>query len=106
MGLSPPGASDLSQCALKRLGYLSLDPNERSNHQARELKSVHVDTPAHVIKFVLHKCHPNKLNIYNQVRAVIYARMLELILAKPFWEASRVIECLCVCNSVGHPCSQ
>jgi centrosomal protein CEP104 len=70
VGLPPPGASDLSQCTLKRLGYLSLDPNERSNHQARELKSVHVDTPAHVIKFVLHKCHPNKLNIYNQVRAL------------------------------------
>ncbi|GAQ85746.1 Galactose-binding domain-like [Klebsormidium nitens] len=70
VGLPPPGILDPSQCPLKRLGYLSLDPNERSNHQARELKSVHVDTPAQVIKFLLHKCHPNKLNIYNQVGIV------------------------------------
>ncbi|KAG1659551.1 hypothetical protein FOA52_015355 [Chlamydomonas sp. UWO 241] len=53
--------------AFKRLGYLSFDSNERSNHQARELKSVHVNVPATLLRLVVHRCHVNKLNIYNQV---------------------------------------
>ncbi|BBN12830.1 centrosomal protein CEP104 [Marchantia polymorpha subsp. ruderalis] len=55
---------------MKRLGYLSLDPNDRSGHQARELKSIHVDAPAAVIRLVLHNCYNNKLNAYNQVGLV------------------------------------
>ncbi|GAX83265.1 hypothetical protein CEUSTIGMA_g10691.t1 [Chlamydomonas eustigma] len=54
----------------KRLGYISFDSNERSNHQARELKSVHVNVPATVIKLVAHRSHVNKLNIYNQIGIV------------------------------------
>jgi hypothetical protein len=53
--------------APKRLGYLSFDSNERSNHQARELKSVHVNVDAAYVRLVIHRCHLNKLNIYNQV---------------------------------------
>ncbi len=41
--------------SFKRLGYLSFDSNERSNHQARELKSVHVNVPATLIRLVIHK---------------------------------------------------
>lgn len=51
----------------KRLGYLSLDSNERSQFQARELKSVYVDVSAQFIRIVLHKCHVNRYNIVNQV---------------------------------------
>lgn len=63
------GASDAEAAAapFKRLGYLSFDSNEKSNHQARELKSVHVNVSAFLVKFVIHRCHVNKLNIYNQV---------------------------------------
>jgi hypothetical protein len=53
--------------ATKRLGYLSFDSNERSGHQARELKSVHVSIDAVALRLVVHRCHVNKLNIYNQV---------------------------------------
>lgn len=51
----------------KRLGYLSLDSNERSQFQARELKSVYVDVSAQFLRIVLHKCHVNRYNIVNQV---------------------------------------
>ena len=51
----------------KKLGYLSLDPNERSNFQARELKSVFLDSPALYMKVVFHKCHLNRYNLFNQV---------------------------------------
>lgn len=52
---------------MKRLGYLSLDPNDRSGHQARELKSIYVDSSAAAIRLLLHNCYTNKLNVYNQV---------------------------------------
>lgn len=55
--------------SMRRLGYLSFDSNERSNHQARELKSVHVTVDAELVRLVIHRCHVNKLNIYNQVGA-------------------------------------
>ena len=56
--------------AFKRLGHLSFDSNEKSGHQARELKSVHVSTDALLLKITLHRCHVNRLNIYNQVGLV------------------------------------
>ncbi len=69
VGNLPPGSKDPEQCIMKRLGYLSFDNNERSGHQARELKSVHVSTPAFLLKLVVQRCHTNRLNIYNQVPA-------------------------------------
>ena len=51
----------------KRLGYLSLNSNERSQFQARELKSVYIDHKARFLKIKLHKCHINKYNLVNQV---------------------------------------
>lgn len=51
----------------KRLGYLSLDSNERSQFQARELKSVYVDVSAQFLQIKFHKCHVNRYNIVNQV---------------------------------------
>jgi len=67
---TPNPGEDMSKTPFKRLGYLSFDSNERSNHQARELKSVHVNVPALFIRLVVHRCHVNKLNIYNQVGLV------------------------------------
>eukprot|EP00916_Digyalum_oweni_P012941 GHVL01021283.1.p1 GENE.GHVL01021283.1~~GHVL01021283.1.p1 ORF type:complete len:780 (+),score=176.02 GHVL01021283.1:53-2392(+) len=59
--------SSLKNIKFSRLGYLSLDSNERSGFQARELKSVYVDVKATVLKVLLHKCHLNKYNLVNQV---------------------------------------
>ena len=55
---------------MRRLGHLSFDANTASGHQARELKSVHVNVDAAILRLVVHKCHVNKLNIYNQVGIV------------------------------------
>ena len=54
---------------MKRLGYLSFNSNERTGHQARELKSVKVNSNAYLLRLVVQQCHTNKLNIYNQVRS-------------------------------------
>ena len=51
----------------KKIGYLSLDSNERSNFQARELKTVYTDYICVRVKFNLLKCHQNSHNIYSQV---------------------------------------
>ena len=51
----------------KKIGYLSLDSNERSNFQARELKTVYTDYFCIRVKFNLLRCYSNTHNIYNQV---------------------------------------
>ena len=51
----------------KKIGYLSLDSNERSNFQARELKTVYTDYLCIRVKFNLLRCHQNSHNIYSQV---------------------------------------
>ena len=50
--------------------YLSLDPNERSNWKARELKSVFVEARAQFLKFLVFKNHINAINLFNQVGVV------------------------------------
>lgn len=60
-------SSTFGSVKFTRLGYLSLDSNERSQFQARELKSVYVDVTAQYLKILLHKCHINKYNLVNQV---------------------------------------
>ena len=53
---------------VERLGYISLDSNERSSFKARELKSVHLNADdVAFVKLIVHRCHVNKLNAYNQV---------------------------------------
>jgi len=54
----------------KRLGYLSLADNSRSEYQARELKSVYIDSPGSFLKLLVHTCYVNKHNIFNQVGIV------------------------------------
>lgn len=56
-----------STATFKRLGYLSLDSNERSDYQARELKTVYINKSGQYLKLVLNDNYPNKHNIYNQV---------------------------------------
>ena len=46
---------------MKRLGYLSFNSNERTGHQARELKSVRVNSDAYLLRLVVQRCHTNKL---------------------------------------------
>lgn len=60
--------SSYETALFKRLGFLTLDSNERSAFQARELKTVFVDQiPSNYVKFKLHKNHINDHNLYNQV---------------------------------------
>eukprot|EP00793_Prasinoderma_coloniale_P006729 PRCOL_00001559-RA len=73
-GMPPPGAppGDLSMSTLewKRLGYFSFDSNERSRFEARELKSVYLNTTAAALKLVVHAPLTNNLNVYNQIGVV------------------------------------
>ncbi|KAJ1396116.1 hypothetical protein B484DRAFT_407424 [Ochromonadaceae sp. CCMP2298] len=59
----------------KRLGYLSLDGNERSNFQARELKTVFIDHAGSYIKLLINENHVNKQNLYNQVGVIAVSLM-------------------------------
>lgn len=56
--------------SFKRLGYLSLDSNERSSFQARELKTVYLDHIGRYVRFLVHQCYTNKYNMFNQVGIV------------------------------------
>ena len=72
----------LNEVKFNRLGYLSLESNEKSGFQARELKSVYVDAFSLLLKIVLHKCHVNKYNLYNQVGLIAVNCMGEVSKAK------------------------
>jgi len=67
-GVPPEGEPWLPEnCVMKRLGHLNFDANERSGHQARELKSVHINARALLVRLVVHQNHANGLNKKNQV---------------------------------------
>ncbi|XP_039979268.1 centrosomal protein of 104 kDa-like, partial [Xiphias gladius] len=55
---------------LRRLGYVSLSDNEKTDFKARELKSVHVDAIGTYLRITFHKNHVNDYNHYNQVALV------------------------------------
>ncbi|CAI2386316.1 unnamed protein product [Moneuplotes crassus] len=63
----PSFENAISANKYKRLGKFTLDNNSKSNFQARESKSVYLDTECQYLKFVLSQCHVNKYNIFNQV---------------------------------------
>ncbi|KAG3084871.1 hypothetical protein PI124_g18264 [Phytophthora idaei] len=50
-----------------RLGFLTLKANTESRYMARELKTVHIDHEAALLKLRIHACHVNEHNLYNQV---------------------------------------
>jgi len=62
--------SSYSSATFKRLGYLSLDSNERSQYQARELKTVYIDNQGRYIRLLVHRNYVNKQNLFNQVGIV------------------------------------
>ena len=62
--------SDYHTAKFTRLGYLSLDSNERSSYQARELKTVYVDHHGRFIRLLVHRCYVNKYNNFSQVGIV------------------------------------
>ena len=54
----------------KKIGYLSLGNNEKSNFQARELKTVYTDHQCVQVKFNLMRCHTNIHNMYLLVYVI------------------------------------
>ena len=78
----------LNEIEFKRLGYLSLDPNERSGFQARELKSVYVDSNAVLLKLIFHKCHLNNFNVFNQIGLIALNCIGDTVSAQKQAEAS------------------
>jgi hypothetical protein len=60
--------SDYQEADFERLGFMNLDGNERSNYQARELKTVYVDErEANYIRLIIHRPHHNNRNLFQQV---------------------------------------
>ena len=67
-GVPPDGEPWLPEnCVMKRLGHLNFDSNERSGHQERELKSVHINARALMVCLLVHQNHAKALNKKNQV---------------------------------------
>ena len=62
--------SDYATTNFHRLGFLTLDNNERSSYQARELKTVYIDHSGCFVKLMIHRCFSNKYNLFNQVGLV------------------------------------
>ena len=93
------GGSSYRSATFTRLGYLSLDSNERSSYQARELKTVFIDHSGSFIKLVINENHVNKQNIYNQVGIIALSLMgsIEGLSAQP--KSSRGV-------GEGHPYKQ
>lgn len=68
--------SSYKTATFNRLGYLSLDSNERSGFSARELKTVYIDNIfGSFIKLIINEPHMNKQNIYNQVGIIAVSLM-------------------------------
>ena len=67
-GMTPPVAN-AEGVEYMRLGHFSLDSNVRSGFQARELKTVYVPRASEgcFLKLLLHKCHVNEHNLFNQL---------------------------------------
>eukprot|EP00158_Paraphelidium_tribonemae_P008579 Partr_v1_DN28618_c0_g1_i3_m50394 putative centrosomal protein 104kDa len=63
-----------SQVYFDRIGYISLDDNQRTQYKARELKSVHVDVIGEFVHLQMAGCFSNPLNPHNQIGIVaVYA---------------------------------
>ena len=69
-----------------------MDSNEKSGFQARELKSVFVDSITLLLKIVFHRCYVNKYNLYNQVGIVAINCIGELYKANSTGNANKDFE--------------
>ena len=79
----------------KKIDYLTLDSNERSNFQARELKTVYTDYICARIKFNFLRCHQNSHNIYSQVGLIglsILGEFPNMLSEKNNFEGSEKLE--------------
>ena len=66
----------------RRLGFVRLKSNTRSKYRARELKTVHVQAEAALLKLRIHDCYVNEHNRYNQVGIMaihVYGESLSLL---------------------------
>lgn len=64
-GLSQLVTPANSGLIFRRLGHFSLDNNEQSGYQSRELKTVHLGVTCQYFKLVMHKSHDNSYNLFN-----------------------------------------
>lgn len=55
---------------IQKLGYVTMDSNDRSHHQDREMKTVPIGKPADFIKLVMQQSYQNEYNLYGQVGIV------------------------------------
>lgn len=62
--------SSYQTATYKRLGYIGLDSNERSNFQSRELKTAYIENSGRYVRLLVRQCHVNKSNVYSQVGLV------------------------------------
>jgi hypothetical protein len=58
---------DYKNVPMRRLGFLSLDPNTKTDYKARELKGVFINDVCRYIRVIIKDCHKNQLNVFNQV---------------------------------------
>lgn len=59
-----------NEIKFRKIGYFFFGSNQANNYQQRELKTVYLDSKCAFVKIVLHKCHPNEPNMFNQVGLV------------------------------------
>ncbi|OQR93903.1 hypothetical protein ACHHYP_02098 [Achlya hypogyna] len=61
------------RAAFELLGYVGLDSNTTSQYSARELKTIAIDRDVAYLKLVMHSCHRNRFNVFDQVGLVAVA---------------------------------
>jgi centrosomal protein CEP104 len=94
----PLGETDISRAVETRLGFTTFGNNEASGYQARELKSVSLQNfPAILVRLVVHRCHVNKRNIWNQVGLVALNLIGTL--------AHATLQSFELCDSIQRKCS-
>eukprot|EP00818_Percolomonas_sp_WS_P000235 CAMPEP_0117456192 /NCGR_PEP_ID=MMETSP0759-20121206/11751_1 /TAXON_ID=63605 /ORGANISM="Percolomonas cosmopolitus, Strain WS" /LENGTH=1008 /DNA_ID=CAMNT_0005249525 /DNA_START=127 /DNA_END=3153 /DNA_ORIENTATION=+ len=59
-----------TRATFKRIGYMSLEDNSKTQWKAWELKTANLDVTCSFIKFKMREHHVNEKNIYNQVALI------------------------------------
>lgn len=62
--------SEYDSIDYEKLGFVTFSDNFESGYRARELKSINLEAEGSHLRFLIHKCHINSLNLYNQVGIV------------------------------------
>ena len=65
----------LNNLRFEPLGFMTFDPNEKSNFTVRELKSSYLPDNSRansvmLLKLLIRGCHHNKLNVFNQASLI------------------------------------